>query len=601
MSKLKRHKKYHPPFNDSFPNEDQDTCKSKQKISNSTFKISNQPIFQRAIASAQKHGIKLEAGRENRGNGNCSYESVIYNINGRDCFKEKLPMSSDYYRRIWNTDMMNKLLEKRIPWNPGLTRAELTEGFKELMETGVYERPYFGDMMMAGIACGVRKRILIFNTNENITTTGHDPVSVIDPTEYGGWVDSEVPVVVAYDLVHFESLHPVGREDIAETEKLVRSYTAKPSRYVIDYGFTRKDIRHLITKAALNLPEDKSKINSHQENQVEIKGTEHQIKVVDQIERKRLKIKEKELESERMDLNKEEKGSSQKHQMFKYEGISFQELETGKIVCGICQVECQRLICHLNKSAECNKSFNMENFKVEYVKYKARLRKNKQENKQKKENPERFKDDTNKRKAQHEARKKTEDLSKFKEDANKRKAQHEARKKAEDLKKFKEDAKKRLAEHEAKKKAEDLSKFKEDANKRKAQHEARKKTEDLKKFNDNAKKRLAQHEAKRKAEDLKKFNDEAKKRKAKHEAKKKVENYEKFKEATRERRAKSDMNITAKRRVQKFKKKGTIRPYICLLLLSPEIVSKSGRRANRQTKRGYRQGPSRYQGKVHRR
>ena len=85
MSKLKRHKKYHPPFEDSFPNEDQDTCKSKHIISNLTktseFKISHQPIFQRAIASAQKHGINIEAGRENTGNGNCSYESVIYNIN----------------------------------------------------------------------------------------------------------------------------------------------------------------------------------------------------------------------------------------------------------------------------------------------------------------------------------------------------------------------------------------------------------------------------------------------------------------------------------------------------------------------------------------
>ena len=249
MFKLKRHKKYHPPFNDSFPNEDQDTCKSKQKISNSTFKISNQPIFQRAIASAQKHGIKLEAGRENGGNGNCSYESVIYNINERNCFKEKLPMSSDYYRRIWNTDMMNKLLDRRIPWNPGLTRAEIMEGFNRLNETGVYEIPYFGDMMMAGIACGVRKRILIFNTNER---TGHDPVAVIDPTQYAGYVDSEIPVVVAYNMVHFESLHTIGREDIEETIKLTKSYIAQPSRYQQEYGFTNKDMKYLVTEMPYN-------------------------------------------------------------------------------------------------------------------------------------------------------------------------------------------------------------------------------------------------------------------------------------------------------------------------------------------------------------
>ena len=203
MSRLKRKKKNnHPPFDETSANYEE-ANKTPNTLMNVT---STSRIFERAIASAGKHKITLKPGRENGGHGNCSYESVIYNINQRDCFKEKLPMSPDNYRRIWNTDMLNKLLDKRIPWNPGLSRAQLIEGFTELMETGVYERPYFGDMMMAGIACGVRKRILIFNTNER---TDHDPIAVIDPTQYGGYVDSEIPVVVAYDLVHFESLHPV--------------------------------------------------------------------------------------------------------------------------------------------------------------------------------------------------------------------------------------------------------------------------------------------------------------------------------------------------------------------------------------------------------
>ena len=185
-------------------------------------------IFGSAIASAQKHRINLVPGRENNGDGNCSYESVIFNINDRSCYVDKLPMSSEYYRIVWNTDMMNKILDDRIPWNPGMTRAEIVCGFQELMNSGVYERSYFGDMMMAGIACGIRKRILIFNTNEN---TGHDPIAVVDPTHYGGETDSEIPVVVAYNLVHYESLHPVGEKDVEETMKLVRSYTAEPSRY----------------------------------------------------------------------------------------------------------------------------------------------------------------------------------------------------------------------------------------------------------------------------------------------------------------------------------------------------------------------------------
>ena len=49
----------------------------------------NKKIFERAIASAQKHNIKLKPGRKNSGGGDCSYLSVIYNINERGCFNNK--------------------------------------------------------------------------------------------------------------------------------------------------------------------------------------------------------------------------------------------------------------------------------------------------------------------------------------------------------------------------------------------------------------------------------------------------------------------------------------------------------------------------------
>ena len=248
-SKLRlKKKKYHPPIDDN-----NDNCQTRQVVNLNT----NKTIVQRAIASAQKHNIKLKPGRENHADGNCSFEATMYNINDRSCFQEKLPMTPDFYRRIWITDMMNKILDRSNPWNPGLTRIEIVQGFQELMVSGVYERSFFGDMMMAGIACGVRKRILIFNTNESITTTGHDPISVVDPTQYGGSLDSEIPVLVAYNLVHYESLQPVDRKDIEETIKLTRSYIANPSRYMAEYGFTRYDISYLISNNVMkHTPEE---------------------------------------------------------------------------------------------------------------------------------------------------------------------------------------------------------------------------------------------------------------------------------------------------------------------------------------------------------
>ena len=122
----------------------------------------------------------------------------------------------------------------------------------------MYERPFFGDMMLAGIACGLRKKILVFNTNENTT---HDPVSVIDPSDYGGNSNSEIPIVVAYDLVHYESLHPEERSDIEKTVRLVESYTARPSRYASEYGFTRNDMNYLISNDALKSTKKKTLAN----------------------------------------------------------------------------------------------------------------------------------------------------------------------------------------------------------------------------------------------------------------------------------------------------------------------------------------------------
>ena len=297
-------------------------------------------IFGRAIENAKKHKIKLAPGIQNMGHGNCSYESAILNINERDCFKEGFVMSADFYRRVWNTDLMNKILDERIPWNPGMTRSQIVEGFEELMESGVYERSYFGDMMMAGIACGTRKLILIFNTHE---LTPHDPISVIDPADYGGTKDSDIPVVLAYDLVHYESLHPIDSQDIEETIKLAKSYIAKPSTYKQEYGFTRDDMKYLVSS---------SRNKEMSKNADERKGP--------------LKIKTL---NTSMDVLKNDKDNKEETECFRFEGICFRELYNGNTICGICQVECTKLVVHMNESTKCSEIFPMVKFKSEYSKY----------------------------------------------------------------------------------------------------------------------------------------------------------------------------------------------------------------------------------------
>ena len=95
-----------------------------------------------------------------------------------------------------------------------------------MLEPGTYERGIFGDLILAGIACGLRKLILIFNTNPD---TPHDPIYVVNPTNFNVMPDSDIPVVVAYNMSHYESMEPCSEADISATIDLVKAY--KEGRY----------------------------------------------------------------------------------------------------------------------------------------------------------------------------------------------------------------------------------------------------------------------------------------------------------------------------------------------------------------------------------
>ena len=132
-------------------------------------------MISRAISSASKHGINLKHGSANPGLGDCAFEAVIQNNNDRPCFEGKFTMSIDYYRRIWVTDMANRTVDS--PFNT-MGRKRWLEGWQQMSVPGTYERDIFGDLMLPGIACGVRRILLIFNTNTN---SPHDPIYVVDP------------------------------------------------------------------------------------------------------------------------------------------------------------------------------------------------------------------------------------------------------------------------------------------------------------------------------------------------------------------------------------------------------------------------------------
>ena len=191
-------------------------------------------MIARARASAKGHGINLVAGTPTSADGNCAFKAVISNINDRACFEEKLLFSTDYYRRIWVTDIKNRTLNENT-WKI-LPDKEWEAGWQEMMISGVYERGIFGDLMLFGISCGTKKILLIFNTNSN---TPHDPIYVCDPRKFGVEPDTDIPIVLAYNMVHYESLKPESIADIAKTRDLAAQYLGG------NYTFGNKDLQLL--------------------------------------------------------------------------------------------------------------------------------------------------------------------------------------------------------------------------------------------------------------------------------------------------------------------------------------------------------------------
>ena len=173
-------------------------------------------MISRAINSGRNHGIDLVAGTSNPGLGDCAFEAIIQNNNDRSCFVEKFLLPINHYRGIWTTDMANRTIDG--PWNT-YSHNDWLEGWKQMQIPGTYERGIFGDLMLPGIACGIRKILLIFNTNTN---SPHDPIYIVTPAQFNVSPDTEVPILLAYNLSHYESLHPNTQEDILATVNLVK-------------------------------------------------------------------------------------------------------------------------------------------------------------------------------------------------------------------------------------------------------------------------------------------------------------------------------------------------------------------------------------------
>ena len=131
------------------------------------------------------------------------------------------------------------------------TPQQWQEGWNEMLVPGAYERGIFGDLMLPGIACGVRKILLIFNTNTN---TPHDPIYIIDPSEFNVSPDTNIPVILSYNMSHYESMEPLTHDDVQATIDLIKDYKNG------QYKYKNEDLPFLLNTESTS-----------QENQIEAK------------------------------------------------------------------------------------------------------------------------------------------------------------------------------------------------------------------------------------------------------------------------------------------------------------------------------------------
>ena len=173
-------------------------------------------MVNKAIENAKYHGINLYHGVPNMADGNCAFESIIDNISTRSCFEERFEGTPDHWRFVW-MGIIQKIAYSK--WHGNLSLERWNAEFEILKQSRTYE-VQLGDLVVPGIAHCTQKNILIFNTSEH----AHSPVYVIPATTFGGTANTDIPVCLAYNQIHYEGLVPCSDEDIAKTKDLTKQF-----------------------------------------------------------------------------------------------------------------------------------------------------------------------------------------------------------------------------------------------------------------------------------------------------------------------------------------------------------------------------------------
>ena len=252
------------------------------------------------------------------------------------------------------------------------------DGWKDMATPGTYERGIFGDLMLPGIACGIKKILLIFNTS---LRSPHDPISIVDPKDFNVRPDTEKPIILAYNMFHYESMEPCTNKDIDASVNLVKSYQAG------SYQYKRMDLPYML---GIQSKEDDSDLEEFVKScsKQKISSREDNRTIESRSDLSPLQIKP-DLSEESSFITREKKYNHVKQDAFSEDSLSYKlrgseeekifEESDGKFRCPICNLIVKNMRLHFHKNF-CINQINIDHFEARFELYqKSKLqRKNKE-------------------------------------------------------------------------------------------------------------------------------------------------------------------------------------------------------------------------------
>ena len=180
-----------------------------------------------------------------------------------------------------------------------------------------------------------KEKVSHFNTDLN-----SPPIYVVDPSEFHVKPDTDIPIILAYNMSHYESMEPCTDADVITTVNLVKEY--QEGRY----GFTKKDLPFLFGIKESNDAENAKSIILQKQNR-------------------------KNINDNGLDQFKHSDDSSSDKLCYKLRGAKMEYCfveKDGKIECPFCKLLVKNIKLHLNKNV-CINEIDYAHFEVRFNVY----------------------------------------------------------------------------------------------------------------------------------------------------------------------------------------------------------------------------------------